>query len=868
MRKKTPKQSNNENHEALTSVENSALTRKNSINATRSHRRFSLSTIISICILFLLFFGALGGGIWAYQKYSQPVKQSIQAGYQKSAKITKDDFLRQKSTTVLDQNGQPLKEFVEQQQDYLPLAQIDKDTQHALIATEDKRFYEHHGVDTQALFVVLATYMTGNGTRGGSTLTQQLVKNIYLSNEVTVSRKIEEMVIAQNLEKKFSKQQILEFYLNNVYFGHGAYGINSASKLYYQKPVAEISLAQKASLIALTNNPSYYDPSQHLDRLTKRTHLVLKNMRDQKYLSEKTYQKALKEKLDPTHNPSAIDNSITDPTLLVAMDEATRWMMQDDGFQLRHAFTDEADEKAYETRFNELYEKTYQKILRGGYEIKTVIDPDLEQRLQALSDQAMAPFTEVDPTTGFYKKQVAITVIDNATGMVKASIGGRGEKGNLYNRALSALRQPGSAIKPFVSYAPAFAYGSLENRKVSDERADNNYPNNVYQGSRGMLTLREALTISSNVVPYRLITENAAKQDGNYMEPLQKMSFRGLMPQDNNPIIAVGGFTLGLTNQDMTAALATLTNQGNYRTPGNIQSITKKKTNKKVYERSDQDFINIYPADASYLTLDAMKTVLSSSEGTAHDIAGQLQYPYTAAKTGTTDQAKDLWMIGTNPYYSVAVWIGDDTPAEQDNNTIGAKTREIFAGVMNELTQGKEAVDFPQPKTVSDQGGLLVTRSSQEGALIKQETQAEKDRRTQSRQWLKEANEADAYWLKYGLTLAEEEQREQEAQEAIAKLAVFPLTVTEQNDNWTIFEDYFQRASALLQKVKRKEIRQTLHEQLIQAQTDKSTELVQLRKDAPKKPAIPKDTDSSSSSSTAENSSSSTSASAESTPSR
>ena len=225
--------------------------------------KLAKSTKISLSILAVMLLMVVAGTIFFFQKYGKEVTAAIDAGEEHAASIQESDFKQYHPTTVLDKNGQVIKELKTQERDYLTYDKMDPLVSQALIAIEDKRFYEHHGVDTQGLLTIAINAATGRGIRGASTITQQLVKNIYLTPEVSISRKIEEMVMAQSLEKKFTKHQILEYYLNNVYFGHGAYGINAAAKVYFGKSINDTSLLEKAVLVGITNNPGIFDPTDN-----------------------------------------------------------------------------------------------------------------------------------------------------------------------------------------------------------------------------------------------------------------------------------------------------------------------------------------------------------------------------------------------------------------------------------------------------------------------------------------------------------------------------------------------------------------------------------------------------------------------------
>lgn len=767
----------------------------------KSEKKLSLATKISLSALAVMVIGGAGTAYYAVDKYGDTITNAIDEGYQKSKSINEVDFNQNRPTNILDKNGNVLKELKTQERDYISYKDMDPLVGKALVSIEDRRFFEHKGVDTQGLLTVAGRAITGGGVRGASTITQQLVKNIYLTPEVSIGRKIEEMVIAQELEKKFSKEQILEFYLNNVYFGHGAYGINAASHVYFDKPINDTSLLEKAVLVSVTNNPTQFDPVENKENVTKRAHLVLKSMEELGYISKSDYETAMKDDFNVKENPNVINNDLDNNEVALAVDSATKILMEEDGFRFHYRFGSKEEEDEYNQRYNEAYNKVYHRILSGGYEIQTSIDMDLHQRLQEIVTNTMEPWQDRDPETNLYTKQAAMTVIDNATGLVVASVGGRGEEGNTYNRAFLSNRQPGSAIKPLVAYAPAFDRGLLENSQISDDRLTDLYPNNIYNGSKGNLTLRRALTISSNVVAYKLAEDNRTESKEPVYAPLARMKFSGLDVADDNPIIAVGGMTYGATTQEMASGIATLANQGVFRTPTNVTKIIRKDNQEEVYSVSNNKQKRVYSDDAAYLTIDAMKQVHESEEGTAHDTT-LAHNQYWAVKTGTTDEAKDLWTVGATPHYTAAVWLGDDTPQPQDNLTMGKKTREIFKATMDIVNEGKEDIDFAVPSSVERQGDQWVTRSSQKQQMLTvREQQLANDLTAIDTQAQTVAGNVQADLLNApeyseGMTFAKDV-----ISSRLTELQHFSIYATDKTDNWGTFTHYAEEVHGLISEL-------------------------------------------------------------------
>jgi penicillin-binding protein 1A len=469
-------------------------------------------------------------------------------------------------------------------------------------------------------------------------------------------------------------------------------------------------------------------------------------------------------------------------------------------FRFQYQFDSKEEEDRYNEEYKTAYNKVYQRILSGGYQISTNIDTGLHDQLQGIVSNVMNAWQDRGEND-LFTKQAAMTVIDNQTGDVVASIGGRGEEGNHYNRAFLSFRQPGSAIKPLVSYAPAYERGLLETNAVSDDRPNDTYPNNIYNGSKGNLTLRNALAISSNVVAYKLAEENRAELKEPVYQPLAQMQFTGLDVQDDNPIIAVGGMTYGATTQEMASGIATLVNQGNYRAPLNIQTIKRKDNGQEIFAQNDLAQQKVYSDDAAYLTIDTMKAVHQDPDGTANGLTLAHNQNW-AVKTGTTDEAKDLWTVGATPYYTIAVWAGDDTPQPQDNSSVGQATKEIFKQTMDLLNNGKEDVDFQMPSSVQKVGNQLVTRSSQTKQVLATRKNALQTSTANIDTLAKQkANELTAAKLNTPMVEEASTFSNQLISERIDTLSQFEIIVTDSQDNWQTFDQYAQQVFALVQQV-------------------------------------------------------------------
>ena len=558
---------------------------------------------------------------------------------------------------------------------------------------------------------------------------------------------------------------------------------------------------EKAVLVGITNNPGIFDPTDNKKNALKRAKLILKEMNQQGYITKDQYDKAVADDFEAKIHSNALNNQLDNNEVALAVDSATKILMGQQDFRFQYQFDSKEEEDRYNEEYSSAYNKVYQRILSGGYQISTNIDTGLHDQLQGIVSNVMNAWQDRSGDNNFYTKQAAMTVIDNQTGDVVASIGGRGEEGNHYNRAFLSYRQPGSAIKPLVSYAPAYERGLLETSVVSDDRPNNTYPNNVYNSSKGNLTLRNALAISSNVVAYKLADENRNELKEAVYQPLAQMQFTGLDVADDNPIIAVGGMTYGATTQEMASGIATLVNQGNYRAPLNIQTIKRKDNGQEIFSKNDIAQQKIYSDDAAYLTIDTMKAVHENADGTAAGLT-LAHNQFCAVKTGTTDEAKDLWTVGATPHYTVAVWAGDDTPQPQDNASVGQATKEIFKQTMDLLNNGKEDVDFQMPSSVQKVGNQLVTRSSQTKQVLAARQNALQAATANIDTLAKQkANELTTAKLNTPMVEEASTFSNQLISERINTLSQFELIVTDTQDNWQTFDQYAQQVYALVQQV-------------------------------------------------------------------
>ncbi len=335
------------------------------------------------------------------------------------ASSSKDTFRSQQTSVVYDAHGEVIS-YLKGEKDvyYLTLDEIPLYAQQAVISVEDKKFYSHHGVDYKAIIrAVYAMFRNGKITQGASTITQQLARGVFLTNDKTWERKIEELYVAVELEKKYTKAEILEFYLNNVYFKNGYYGLEAASQGYFSKSAKDLTLSEICFLCAIPNNPNRYNPLEHFDRTLGRRDIILNSMLEDRLISEASYYDAISQ----TIVLNLSDDIKHDYAETYTYYCATRVLMELNGFQFKSDFSSEEEEAAYNEEYEQEYNDCNARLFTGGYRIYTSLDLAMQQKLQAAIDGGLAKFEDVSEN-GIYELQGAAVCIDNGSGMGRAIV--------------------------------------------------------------------------------------------------------------------------------------------------------------------------------------------------------------------------------------------------------------------------------------------------------------------------------------------------------------------------------------------------------------------------------------------------------------
>lgn len=496
---------------------------------------------------------------------------------------------------------------------------IPKHVRNAFIAIEDNRFYEHSGVDLRGTLRALVSTLSGQEVQGGSTITQQLAKNAFLTQERSIKRKIKEAFIARELEKNYTKDEIITMYLNHIYFGHGTYGLQAASQFYFGKDCQSLDIAEAATLAAIPKSPNYYNPFGNREEAKKRRMLVIDQMVKYNHITKAQGDAAKAEvvKFDPA---------------------------KDKEKDLRGYF--------YDMVVAEVIEKYGADALyKGGLKIYTTIDMDMQKAAENALRHLPDFYTDGKKLT---QPQVALAAVDPKTGYIKAMIGGRGQ--DKFNRATMATRQPGSSFKPFV-YLTAMQNGMSPATVVEDKAEDFGggwTPKNASGTEHGKVSLRQALVHS-----YNISTVKVAQKAGTYniIKNAEALGISTLEENgkysDNNLAMALGGLSKGVTPLEMASAYGVFARNGKYVKASAIIKIVDR--DGKVLFENKSTPRNVVDAASCYLVTNMLQDVLVS--GTAGGMG--IGRP-AAGKTGTTDSSIDAWFVGYTPDLSCAVWVGDD----------------------------------------------------------------------------------------------------------------------------------------------------------------------------------------------------------------
>lgn len=590
--------------------------------------------------------------------------------------------------------------------------QIPQHMKDALVAIEDKRFYTHKGVDWFRTAHAALNMFTGGSTFGGSTITQQLIKNLTQQDDITVQRKLLEIFQALDLEKNYDKDEILEYYLNAVYFGEGCYGVQTAAQTYFGKDAKDLSVAEAASIVGITNLPTYYDPFYSVENNKERQENVLREMYKQGYLKKAEYEEAKNEELDFVRG----ENSPSTSNVYSYYEEVV----------LSDVIGDLAKAKGISRN------AASQLVHNAGYEIYACIDKDIQAKVDAIyTDPEKLP-----KTYGSTKSQLqsAIVIIDQATGEIKALRGGTGDKTINYglNRATGTTRPPGSSIKPIAVYGPAVEYGLISPSTLVLDKDEKHvqlthtswYPKNSPPGWDGIITITTALQKSKNTVAAQIVDKLTPSASLEFLR--SRLGVTSLIDSDADyAAMALGEPHYGITVREMAQAYTALANDGVF---------TYSRTYTMVKDRSGKIILDNQPQTIQAFSQNTARTMTymlnnAATYGTGHE--SRLSNMPVAGKTGTTSANRDRWFCGYTPYYTCAVWTGYDTPETMafSGNPATQIWQKVMSAVHADLPRKEFNISYGGSPT-----GIFGSREELEEQALTEEEKKQKEEEEKKKQ--------------------------------------------------------------------------------------------------------------------------------------
>ena len=587
-----------------------------------------------------------------------------------SEMVQGNKFLDAINSKVYDINGKIITEFYQENRNPVPLSKIPSHLINATIAIEDSDFYKHKGISLRGIVraqwenfknIILQLNKEAK-PHGGSTITQQLAINTFLTREISLNRKLKDMLLALQIERSFTKDEILEMYLNEIYFGHGAYGVQSAAKMYFNKNVQDLNLAECALLAGIPRGPSYYSPILNQEVSLKRRNIILNRMYKLGYISKEDMEKAKRSPLELNYNNKR------------------------DKFTAPYFSTFILSQLLEEYGANVVY--------KGGLKIYTTLDLEMQYFAETALQES--------------GHEGAIIAIEPQTGYIKAMVGGKDFEESKFNRATQAYRQPGSAFKPFI-YLTALDNGFTPSNIIEDSPVtfENGWsPENYEKEFSGPVTLREAFEHSINVVGVKLLEQVGIKKVINYSH---KAGITSELRSDLS--LALG--TSEITPLEIASAYATIANLGVKVDPVSIIRIEDNKG--KIIKENIAQKKKVFKEETCYVLINMMKGVIERGTGWNAKIGRP-----AAGKTGTTNDFVDAWFIGFTPELVTAVYIGNDDRKPLGNKmTGGVVAAPIWAKFMKNALKNNEKKDFSQPNkitkiSVCKESGLLPTDSCPE----------------------------------------------------------------------------------------------------------------------------------------------------------
>lgn len=659
----------------------------------------------------------IGGivGLCVYVKVLPMFTEAREEVFDKLVHLSKDDFIMKEDTVVYDANGKKVGSVNAGSYKYVSINDISPYIYDGYIAVEDKRFRTHGGVDLVATMRAGVSLLKHNMeiTQGGSTITQQVIKNNLLTQNKSYTRKIAEILLAPTIESKFTKAQIMEFYCNSNYYGNKCYGVGAASRYYFGKKCADLEPQEAAMLIGLSNSPAAYNPVLHPQAALKKRNRVLKTMCNDGVITPKEYKAAVKKKLN-IKQLSEEGSSNETYVISYAIHCSAISLMEKEDFKFKYVFDSKEDYQKYNKTYSKAYSEKIESIRSGGYKIYTSINMKKQKKLQKSVDEGLAFNKEKDNDSGKYALQGAAVCVNNETGYVEAVVGGRG-KNDQYNRAYLAARQSGSAIKPLIDYTPGFEAGMYSPSTIVNDNKFANGPSNAGGAYYGSVHIREAVARSLNTVAWQVLDNISVKYGLSFLD---KLHFHNISYIDNdNMALSLGGFTEGVRVVDMAKGFSTLANNGSFSDRTCVKKIEH--VSDGVVYKNNNEKTQVYSEDAAWMMTDVLKGVFNESYGTGRKLKlenGQI----CAGKTGTTNSSKDVWFCGYTKYYTTVVWAGYDTPRAMPGASGASIPGVIWKDYMDKIHEKLKPQDFTMPSTISlakyDSAGNIIEGTAVAGS--------------------------------------------------------------------------------------------------------------------------------------------------------
>lgn len=630
-------------------------------------RKAWIAVIICACVGFVV---ALGVGSGMYAAISNEIDELDFEGiaYNFSSIVYADDK-DGNSVEVEYLHDDGNREWIDTEK----IPQVAKD---AAISIEDERFYSHKGVDlkrtTGAVFGWFTSKLTGKSpSYGGSTITQQVIKNITNEKDKTVIRKVKEMMRAVAFEKRFTKEEILSTYLNIIYFGNQCYGIEAAAKMYFSKNAIDLTLPEAAMIVGITQAPTRFDPFKNPENATSKRNTVLTKMYELEKISKEEYDAAVASPLGVNEKRRPLHSSIY-------------------SYFIDQVINDVIDDLQEQRGYSQAFASS--QVFGGGLKIYTTMDSEIQEAIESVyENKSNFP----GASSGV---QSAMVIVDPATGEIKGMVGGIGKKTESrgLNRATQSKRQPGSSVKPISVYAP-----SLENGKITAATIITDSPltvgtwspKNSYSGFKGDMSVRRAIEISANIPAVKTLQTLGVDKSFDFMT--KKLGFTSLTDNDKNlSALGLGGMTNGVSPKEMAAAYAVFANGGVYLTPHTYTKVLD--GSGKVLLEAEVEERRVLSEANAYIMTSFLKDVVNGSAGTGRNarLSGITAY----GKTGTSNDNKDKWFCGYTPYYVGAVWYGYDAKRSVGSTNIST---QVWKKVMQKIHDGLPERTFEQPESVT-----------------------------------------------------------------------------------------------------------------------------------------------------------------------